>query len=108
MGGAGRGVLAVLATSLMLLASSVVFFLGLLSPMAFDTCAAGGTGRHCRYSTLVPAMLIFGPVVSSVAGTLAVWFRSRGRPRLVVFVPWMATLALVVVVAADMADGKLI
>jgi cytochrome c biogenesis factor len=94
----------------MLCASAVVLLLGMLSPMAFDGCETetGRAAAHCRYSTAVPVMLIFGPLITFVAGTLAVWFRSRGRPRLLMFLPWAITLILLVVVAADLADGKLI
>ncbi|HEY8527433.1 MAG TPA: hypothetical protein VIL48_20875 [Acidimicrobiales bacterium] len=101
--------LAAVAGSVAVVAVTVLALgLGLLSPMASDSCGPESTEPECVNEGTYTTLLTLGPVALGAAALVAVWFRARGRPRPEWLVPWAVLLAAVLATGNALAGGKVL
>jgi hypothetical protein len=83
------------------------FGLGMLSPMATDSCGSGSTEPECVNEGTYAALLTVGPTVLGAAVLGAVWFRAMHRPRLIWFAVWPPLLVAIFLRGNSLAGGNL-
>jgi ammonia channel protein AmtB len=97
---------ATIGSALVVVTTCAALILGMLSPMAADSCGPGSTEPECVNEGKYAALLTVGPAVLGVAALGAVWFRARRRPRLIWFVVWAPLLAAIFLMGNSLAGGK--